>query len=117
MHDALKRRCLYHWGGYPNAERELKILRTRQPGIAKKLSEQFVAFVQALRKEDLFKSPGVAETLDWAEALIHLGATELSESVVAASIGLLLKYQADVDSVRGAVIASLTERARAGSPR
>src|SRR4029434_5516122 len=66
VHDALKRRCLYHWVGYPNAERELKILRAKVPGIAKKLSEQVVAFVQALRKEDLFKSPGVAETLDWA---------------------------------------------------
>ena len=66
IHDALKRRCLYHWVGYPNAERELKILRAKVPGIAKKLSEQVVAFVQALRKEDLFKSPGVAETLDWA---------------------------------------------------
>src|SRR5262249_61120157 len=69
VHDALKRRCLYHWVGYPNAERELKILRAKLPGIAKKLSEQVVAFVQALRKGDLFKSPGVAETPDWAGAL------------------------------------------------
>src|ERR1700682_2693959 len=65
IHDALKRRCLYHWVGYPTAERELAIVRTKLPGVAKKLSEQVVAFVQALRKQDLFKSPGVAETLDW----------------------------------------------------
>src|SRR3974390_823809 len=72
VNDALKRRSLYHWGGSPNAERELKILRAKVPGIAKKLSEQVVAFVQTLRKEDLFKSPGVAETLDWASALAEL---------------------------------------------
>ncbi len=72
VHDALKRRCLYHWVGYPNAERELAILRAKVPGVGKKLSEQVVAFVQALRKEDLFKSPGVAETLDWAGALTEL---------------------------------------------
>ena len=71
VHDALKRRCLYHWVGYPNAERELSIVRAKVPGVGKKLSEQVVAFVQALRKEDLFKSPGVAETLDWAGALVR----------------------------------------------
>src|SRR6478752_1049899 len=77
VHDALKRRCLYHWVGYPNAERELKILRAKVPGIGKALSEQVVAFVQALRKEDLFKSPGVAETLDWASALTELDVVAL----------------------------------------
>src|SRR6201984_416934 len=82
MHDALKRRCLYHWVGYPNAERELKILRAKVPGIAKKLSEQVVAFVQALRKEDLFKSPGVAETLDWESALTGLDVVALDPSTV-----------------------------------
>ena len=71
VHDALKRRCLYHWVGYPNAERELAIVRTKVPGVGKKLSEQVVGFVQALRKQDLFKSPGVAETLDWAGALVR----------------------------------------------
>ena len=71
VHDALKRRCLYHWVGYPTAERELAIVRAKVPGISKKLSEQVVAFVQALRKQDLFKSPGVAETLDWAGALVR----------------------------------------------
>ena len=77
IHDALKRRCLYHWLAYPNAERELAIVRSKIPGVSKKLSEQVVAFVQALRKQDVFKSPGVAETLDWAAALSELSSTSL----------------------------------------
>jgi MoxR-like ATPase len=96
VHDALKRRCLYHWVGYPNAERELKILRAKVPGIAKKLSEQVVAFVQALRKEDLFKAPGVAETLDWAGALTELDAVALDPAMVSDTLGVLLKYQDDI---------------------
>jgi MoxR-like ATPase len=96
VHDALKRRCLYHWVGYPNAERELKILRAKVPGIAKKLSEQVVAFVQALRKEDLFKSPGVAETLDWAGALTELDVVALDPATVSDTLGALLKYQDDI---------------------
>ena len=96
VHDALKRRCLYHWVGYPNAERELKILRTRVPGVAKKLSEQVVAFVQALRKEDLFKVPGVAETLDWASALTELDVVALDPATVSDTLGALLKYQDDI---------------------
>jgi MoxR-like ATPase len=96
VHDALKRRCLYHWVGYPDAERELKILRAKVPGIGKKLSEQVVAFVQALRKEDLFKSPGVAETLDWAGALTELDAVALDPATVSDTLGVLLKYQDDI---------------------
>ena len=96
VHDALKRRCLYHWVGYPNAERELKILRAKVPGIAKKLSEQVVAFVQALRKEDLFKAPGVAETLDWAGALTELDVVALDPATVSDTLGALLKYQDDI---------------------
>jgi MoxR-like ATPase len=96
VHDALKRRCLYHWVGYPDAERELKILRAKVPGIGKKLSEQVVAFVQALRKEDLFKSPGVAETLDWAGALTELNAVALDPATVSDTLGVLLKYQDDI---------------------
>jgi MoxR-like ATPase len=90
VHDALKRRCLYHWVGYPDAARELKILRTRILGIGKKLSEQVVSFVQALRKEDLFKSPGVAETLDWAGALTELDAAALDPVTVSDTLGVLL---------------------------
>ena len=96
VHDALKRRCLYHWVGYPNAERELKILRAKVPGIARKLSEQVVGFVQALRKEDLFKAPGVAETLDWAGALTELDAVALDPATVSDTLGVLLKYQDDI---------------------
>jgi len=96
VHDALKRRCLYHWVGYPNAERELRILRAKVPGISKKLSEQVVAFVQTLRREDLFKSPGVAETLDWASALAELDVVALDPATVSDTLGVLLKYQDDI---------------------
>jgi len=96
VHDALKRRCLYHWVGYPTAARELQILRAKVPGIPKKLSEQVVGFVQALRKEDLFKSPGVAETLDWASALTELDAVALDPATVSDTLGALLKYQDDI---------------------
>jgi MoxR-like ATPase len=96
VHDALKRRCLYHWVGYPDAKRELSILRAKVPGIAKKLSEQVVAFVQALRKEDLFKVPGVAETLDWAGALSELDVVTLDPATVSDTLGALLKYQDDI---------------------
>ena len=96
VHDALKRRCLYQWVGYPNAERELRILRAKVPGISKKLSEQVVAFVQTLRREDLFKSPGVAETLDWASALAELDVVALDPATVSDTLGVLLKYQDDI---------------------
>ncbi len=109
VHDALKRRCLYHWVGYPNAERELKILRARVPGIGKKLSEQVVAFVQALRKEDLFKSPGVAETLDWAGALTELDAVALDPATVSDTLGVLLKYQDDIARLDNSKVKSLLD--------
>src|SRR5579884_3503360 len=96
IHDALKRRCLYHWVGYPTAERELAIVRAKVPGIAKRLSEEIVHFVQALRREDLFKSPGVAETLDWAGALTELDAVALDPATVSDTLGVLLKYQDDI---------------------
>jgi MoxR-like ATPase len=109
VHDALKRRCLYHWVGYPNAERELKILRAKVPGIAKKLSEQVVAFVQALRKEDLFKVPGVAETLDWAGALTELDVVALDPATVSDTLGALLKYQDDIARVDGSKVKALLD--------
>jgi len=96
VHDALKRRCLYHWVGYPDAKRELSILRAKLPGIAKTLSEQVVGFVQRLRKEDLFKAPGVAETLDWAGALTELDVVALDPATVSDTLGALLKYQDDI---------------------
>ena len=112
VHDALKRRCLYHWVGYPNAERELKILRAKVPGIAKKLSEQIVAFVQALRKEDLFKSPGVAETLDWAGALTELDAIALDPATVSDTLGVLLKYQDDIARIDGTKVKALLDEVK-----
>jgi MoxR-like ATPase len=113
VHDALKRRCLYHWVGYPNAERELKILRTKVPGISKKLSEQVVAFVQSLRKEDLFKSPGVAETLDWAGALTELDVVTLDPTTVSDTLGALLKYQDDIARLDGSKVKALLDETKA----
>ncbi|MFZ0653511.1 MAG: MoxR family ATPase [Pseudolabrys sp.] len=112
VHDALKRRCLYHWVGYPNAERELKILRAKVPGIAKNLSEQVVAFVQTLRKEDLFKSPGVAETLDWAGALTELDVIALDPTTVSDTLGVLLKYQDDIARLDGTKVKALLDEVK-----
>jgi MoxR-like ATPase len=112
VHDALKRRCLYHWVGYPSAERELKILRAKVPEIPKKLSEQVVAFVQALRKEDLFKSPGVAETLDWAGALTELDVVALDPATVSDTLGVLLKYQDDITRLDGSKVKTLLDEVK-----
>jgi MoxR-like ATPase len=101
VHDALKRRCLYHWVGYPTAERELKIVRAKVPGISKKLSQEVVTFVQALRGQDLFKSPGVAESLDWAAALTELDVVALDPATVSDTLGVLLKYQDDIARIEG----------------
>jgi len=113
VHDALKRRCLYHWVGYPDAQRELKILRRKLPGIGKKLSEQVVGFVQALRKEDMFKVPGVAETLDWAGALSELDAVALDPATVSDTLGVLLKYQDDIARIDQGKIKALLDEAKA----
>ena len=99
IHDALKRRCLYHWIDYPDAERELSILATRLPNADKELSRQVVNFVQALRKTDLFKLPGVAESIDWLAALTVLGESSLSEDIVRRTLGVLLKYQDDIEKI------------------
>src|SRR6202158_5285379 len=113
VHDALKRRCLYHWIGYPNAERELAIVRAKVPGIGKKLSDQVVAFVQSLRKQDLFKSPGVAETLDWADALSELDVVALDPATVSDTLGALLKYQDDIARLDGSKVKALLDEAKA----
>jgi MoxR-like ATPase len=113
IHDALKRRCLYHWVGYPNAERELAIVRAKVPGIGKALSQQVVQFVQALRKEDLFKSPGVAETLDWAGALTELDVVTLDPAMVSDTLGVLLKYQDDIARIEGTKAKELLDEVRA----
>jgi MoxR-like ATPase len=113
IHDALKRRCLYHWVGYPNAERELQIVRAKVPGISKALSEQVVRFVQVLRKQDLFKSPGVAETLDWAGALAELDVAALDPTTVSDTLGVLLKYQDDIARIEGTRAKELLDEVRA----
>jgi MoxR-like ATPase len=113
IHDAIKRRCLYHWVGYPSAERELLIVRAKVPGIGAALSEQVVHFVQALRKQDLFKAPGVAETLDWATALAELDVVALDPATVTDTLGVLLKYQDDIARIEGAKAKELIEELRA----
>jgi MoxR-like ATPase len=113
IHDALKRRCLYHWVGYPSAERELSIVRAKVPGIAETLSAQIVHFVQALRREDLFKAPGVAETLDWATALTELDVVALDPATVSDTLGVLLKYQDDIARLDSGKVKSLLDEVRA----
>ena len=103
IHDALKRRCLYHWIDYPTFEREVLIVARKVPGVAEAFGRQIVAFVQKLREKDLYKRPGVAETLDWAEALDTLGETALDTATVRSTLGVLLKYRDDLEAVGGGV--------------
>ncbi len=107
VHDALKRRCIYHWIDYPSPERELEIVRLKLPEVAESLARQVVAFVQGLRRQEWVKLPGVAETLDWAEALSHLQVQRLELATVEATLGFLLKYQDDVEKVKSGVGAQL----------
>ncbi len=107
VHDAIRRRCLYHWVDYPDAARERAILAVRAPGVPAVLSAQVVAFVQRLRGAELFKLPGVAETIDWANALTYLNQTELTPGAVDETLGVLLKYQDDLAKIRGAEAARL----------
>jgi MoxR-like ATPase len=100
IHDAIKRRCLYYWVDYPSLERELEIVRRKMPGVSERLSKQIVKFVQRLRREDLFKLPGVAETIDWTRALTALDVVELSPQNIADTLGVLLKYQDDIARLR-----------------
>ena len=101
IHDALKRRCFYHWVDYPDAERELAILAAKAPHAPSELASQIVGFVQKLRDEDLYKVPGVAETIDWAHALVQIDVIDLKPTVVDDTLGVLLKYQEDVERIRG----------------
>ena len=112
IHDAIKRRCYYHWVDYPDAARELRILRVRVPGTEEALSREVVAFVQSLRGMDLFKAPGVAETIDWAQALTQLDVLALSPDVVNDTLGSLLKYQDDIVRIRGSEAARIIEQIR-----
>lgn len=114
VHDAVRRRCLYHWVDYPDAARERAILKLRAPGLPEALSAQVVAFVQKLRDGDYFKLPGVAETIDWAQALAALDAKALEQGVVDETLGVLLKYQDDIAKLKGEEAARLIAEARAG---
>ncbi|MEJ6391723.1 MoxR family ATPase [Gymnodinialimonas sp. 2305UL16-5] len=113
VHDALKRRCLYHWVDYPDLEREMQILAARVPEAAETLSREVVAFVQRLRTEDLFKRPGVAETLDWAKCLLALDVIELSPEVIADTLGAILKYQDDIQKLQGSEAKRILDDLRA----
>jgi MoxR-like ATPase len=114
VHDALKRRCLYHWVDYPDFDREIKILQARAPEAAEQLSREVVAFVQALRTEDLFKKPGVAETIDWAKCLLALDVISLSPEVIADTLGAILKYQDDIVKMQGSGAKRILDEVRAG---
>ncbi|ATX67939.1 AAA family ATPase [Roseinatronobacter bogoriensis] len=112
VHDALKRRCLYHWVDYPDFARELEILSARAPEASDRLSREVVAFVQRLRSEDLFKKPGVAETIDWAKCLLALDVLELSPEVIADTLGAILKYQDDIARLQGMEAKKILDEAR-----
>lgn len=115
IHDAVKRRCLYHWLDFPDAERELAIVRARLPGVDRQLAQQVVAFVQGLRTLDLYKLPGLAETLDWSRALVELNAVSLDPALVQSTLGVLLKYQDDIARVQGSEAARLLAELRAAT--
>ena len=116
VHDALKRRCLYHWVDYPDFDREMAILQARAPEASKALSEEVVAFVQRLRGEDLFKKPGVAETIDWAKCLLALDVINLSPEVISDTLGAVLKYQDDIQKLQGSEAKRILDEARSAVP-
>ena len=113
IHDALKRRCFYYWIDYPTAEREMEILKRKAPRASEALSRQVVEFVQKLRKMDLFKLPGIAESIDWTEALMQLDALELTPEAINDTLGVLLKYQDDIAHIQGSEAAKLLEQVKA----
>jgi MoxR-like ATPase len=112
VHDALKRRCLYHWVDYPDFTREMEILKSRAPEASDALSREVVAFVQKLRTEDLFKKPGVAETIDWAKCLLALDVVQLSPAVIADTLGAILKYQDDIAQLQGSEAKRILDEAK-----
>ena len=114
IHDAIKRRCFYFWVDYPDAKRELEILKVKVPDAPEKLTQQVVEFVQHLRNRDLFKLPGVAETIDWTNALIQLDKIDLDPETVNSSLGVLLKYQDDIERVQGSEAAQILDEVKAG---
>ncbi|MGR3370947.1 MAG: AAA family ATPase [Sagittula sp.] len=112
VHDALKRRCLYHWVDYPKFDREVEILNARAPEVSETLSREIVAFVQSLRTEDIFKKPGVAETIDWAKCLLALDVVDLSPEVISDTLGAILKYQDDIQKIEGGEAKRILDEAK-----
>ena len=117
IHDALKRRCLYYWIGYPDYQRELQIITAKIPGAPRKLAQQVTAFIQEMRDTELYKIPGISETLDWLSALLAMNQTELDPSVIDDTLGLMLKYQDDIEAVRGEPVRAMLERSKNRGPR
>ena len=117
VHDALKRRCLYYWIDYPDFQKEMQIISSRLPDAPRRLAEQVTGFVQELRETELYKIPGISETLDWTSALLALNARELEPEVIDDTLGLMLKYQDDIEQVRGEPVRAMLERSRNRGPR
>lgn len=117
IHDALKRRCLYAWVDYPDYQKELQIISARLPDAPKRLAEQVTAFIQEMRETELFKIPGITETLDWLSALLALNQTELDPAVIDDTLGMMLKYQDDIESVKGEPVRAMLERSKNHGPR
>jgi MoxR-like ATPase len=114
LHDALKRRCLYHWIDYPSVDKEFRIVTGKVPGINERLAQQITTFIHELRREDLYKLPGVAETLDWAAALLALNQRELSTEIASATLGAILKHQEDLQAIRKGKLENLVAAASNG---
>ena len=117
IHDALKRRCLYYWIDYPDFQKEMQIITSRLPEAPRRLAEQVTAFIQELRETELYKIPGISETLDWTSALLALNQMELEPEVIDDTLGLMLKYQDDIELVRGGPVRAMLERSRNRGPR
>ena len=117
VHDALKRRCLYYWIDYPDFQKEMQIVSTRMPQAPRRLAEQVTGFIQELRETELYKIPGVSETIDWTAALLALNQTELDAQVIDDTLGIMLKYQDDIELVRGEPVRNILERSQNRGPR
>ena len=117
VHDALKRRCLYYWIDYPDFQKEMQIISSRLPDAPRRLAEQVTGFVQELRETELYKIPGISETLDWTSALMALNQRELEPEVIDDTLGLMLKYQDDIEQVQGEPVRAMLERSRNRGPR
>ena len=117
IHDALKRRCLYYWVDYPDYQKELQIVSTKLPDAPRQLAQQVTGFIQELRETELYKIPGVSETIDWTSALLALNQTELNPEVIDDTLGIMLKYQDDIEMVRGEPVKALLERSQNQGPR